>query len=185
MKIRVTEKRVSITEYTPVNYGEYCVNMCEFELPESFEGLTVTAVFDGVQIPVINNMCLIPMLEKGKRSIGVYAYRKENDRLMLTYSPTPAYVYVGEGSYTEESRIQEKPDISEYERYCHLLASFCSEYMEMRLSEFMSGLVTVVNEDSTHSEYPSAKAVYDFVKALWDEIAEGIDEISKLVGGED
>ena len=50
MKVNVTKDLVIITEYSPVNSGEKGLNICEFQLPEDFSGLTVTAAFNNKAI---------------------------------------------------------------------------------------------------------------------------------------
>ena len=115
MKVDVTKERVAITECHVVTEGEYCVNECEFQLPECFDGLTVTAVFNDIPVPLLENKCFIPSLKKGGAVLVVYAYRKKGDALELVYSPKPTAFYVDEGSYTGANGIEETPEISRYE----------------------------------------------------------------------
>ena len=78
MIVSVSKDEVKITELTQVNQGDYKVNLCKFILPDCFSGLSVTAVFNGVHVPVAGNRCYIPNLENGNCILGVYAYKEEN-----------------------------------------------------------------------------------------------------------
>lgn len=127
MKITVTEKTIFVTRQSVINQGEFCVNECEFILPESFEGLSVTAVFNNIPVPVTGGRCMVPALKKGNAVVGVYAYKTENEQTVLMYSPKPAMFYVGEGSFGDEFTLQEIPEISRYEEYCNMLAALFDE----------------------------------------------------------
>lgn len=121
MKITVTPKTVFVTQQSVINQGEFCVNECEFLLPECFDGLSVTAVFNNIPVPVTEGRCMVPALKKGNAVVGVYAYKTENDNTVLMYSPKPAMFYVGEGSFGDEFATQQEPEISRFEEYCNML----------------------------------------------------------------
>ena len=125
MKVDVTKERVAITQCHIVTEGEYCVNECEFQLPQCFDGLTVTAVFNDIPVPLLNNRCFIPSLKKGGAVLGVYAYSKSGEKLELVYSPKPTAFYVEEGSYKDKAKEEEIPEISKYEEYCTMLSQLC------------------------------------------------------------
>ncbi len=119
MKVEVTKERVLITESVAVNENELNVNLCDFVLPECFQGLTVTATFNNIPVPLTGAQCYIPSLKSGTAILGVYAYRAdENGELSLMYSPKPACFCVNKGSYSEKTAVEEIPTISEFERYC-------------------------------------------------------------------
>lgn len=119
MKVKVTKERVLITESVAVNENELNVNLCDFVLPECFQGLTVTATFNNIPVPLTGTQCYIPSLKSGTAILGVYAYKEdENGELSLMYSPKPACFCVNKGSYTERTAVEEIPTISEFERYC-------------------------------------------------------------------
>ncbi len=161
MRVKVTKEIVVITEHSCINEGEVCVNTCYFELPDCFNGLTVTAAFNNIPVPVIDNMCNIPSLKKGTVNLGVYAYREDDESVTLMYSPKPTAFYVGAGSYSEEVGVEEIPTITEYEQYCK---SFSAEMLEILDGvEKNENKVTEITEESTDEQYPSAKAVYDLL----------------------
>ncbi len=166
LKVDVTKERVVITECHVVTEGEYCVNECEFQLPEYFDGLTVTAVFNDIPVPLLNNRCYIPLLKKGGAVLGVYAYRKNGDALELMYSPKPTAFYVEEGSYTGVTQVEKAPEISKYEEYCTMLAQVCENLIIQMDYVERTSLVKEVSEESTHLQVPSAKAVYDANKEI-------------------
>ena len=118
MKVSVTKNDVVIVECDRINEGEVCVNTCEFELPECFKGLCITAVFSNIPVPVYDNKCNVPSLKKGTAALGVYAYREKEDGSELIYSPKPTSFYVGDGSYCDEIAVESIPAISEFEQYC-------------------------------------------------------------------
>lgn len=161
MKVIVTKEAVVITEYSCINEGEVCVNTCYFDLPECFEGLSVTAAFNNIPVPVTDNQCNIPSLKKGTVTLGVYAYREDENGVTLMYSPKPTVFYVNVGSYSEEIGVEETPTVTEFEQYCR---SFSAEMQNLLVdTEKISNKVTEITEESTDEQYPSAKAVYDVI----------------------
>lgn len=163
MKVKVTKDTVIITEYTLVNAGEKGLNLCEFQLPEEFESLAVTAAFNNIPVPVKEDECIIPTLAKGTVTLGVYAYKEGEQGVELMYSPKPTVFYVNEGSYTDEVAVEENPTVGEYEKYCHQFGTALLEKVEGH--EKTSNKISAITESSTHDQYPSAKAVYDLVDA--------------------
>lgn len=122
MKIGVTKQQVSILVPERINGSEKGVNTCEFVLPDEFEGLTVTAVFNGVPVPLEgDSTCVIPPLEKGDCTLGVYAYREDDGEVELMYSPSPAAFFVERGSFDRSNGSEIGVDISLYEQYCLLI----------------------------------------------------------------
>lgn len=124
MIVKVTKEEVKITELSQVNQGDYKVNLCKFILPDCFSGLSVTAVFNGILVPVTENRCYIPSLEKGNCILGVYAYKEEDGETQLMYSPKPAVFYVDKGSYTTDVNTESLPKAFDYEAYCNMLKDF-------------------------------------------------------------
>ncbi|MBO5895798.1 MAG: hypothetical protein J6Q83_00740 [Clostridia bacterium] len=118
MKVNVTKECVLVTESVVINESEFNVNLCEFELPECFQGLTVTAAFNNIPVPLTGTQCYVPNLKSGTAILGVYAYKEEDGELSLMYSPKPACFYVNKGSYSEKTAVEEIPTVSEFERYC-------------------------------------------------------------------
>lgn len=119
MKVKVTKESVCITESVAINENELNVNVCDFALPQCFQGLTVTAMFNNIPVPLTGTQCYIPSLESGTAILGVYAYKEDEDgELSLMYSPKPACFYVNKGSYSERINVADVPEISEFERYC-------------------------------------------------------------------
>ncbi len=155
MVVEVTKDAVAISEYSVVNTGEFCVNECEFILPDCFEGLNVTAVFNNIPVPLVNNGCLIPALEVGKAILGVYAYREGENGIEIMYSPRPTVFNVLQGSFSEEINEEAIPEIGLYEQYCKMISEETQKVFE--------SMVKTVNEERTDEEIPTAKAVYIFV----------------------
>ncbi len=121
MKVKVSKEKVIIEESSPVNENEINVNSCQFTLPQCFEGLQVTAIFNNIPIPVSGNTCTIPNLKSGTATLGVYAYKVSSDEIELMYSPEPTSFFVGKGSFTEAVNEQELPELSQFEQYCQAL----------------------------------------------------------------
>lgn len=158
MKVIITKETVVIAEYSCINEGEVCVNTCYFDLPECFEGLCVTAAFNNIPVPVTDNKCNIPSLKKGTVTLGVYAYREDENGVTLMYSPKPTVFYVNQGSYSEEIGVEEMPSVTEFEKYCTQFSEMAMGILEG--AEMPSNKVTEITEESTDEQYPSAKATY-------------------------
>ena len=179
MKVDVTKERVAITECHVVTEGEYCVNECEFQLPQCFDGLTVTAVFNDIPVPLLENKCFIPSLKKGGAVLGVYAYRKNGDNLELVYSPKPTAFYVEEGSYTGVAEVEETPEISRYEEYCTMLSQLCENLISQIDYIENSRLTQTISCESTHSQVATAGAVYEYGRKITEELNEEIIELDE------
>lgn len=110
MKVKVTKERISITEHTTINEGEYNVNTCYFEFSDVYSGLQTVAVFNDETVPIIHDRCIIPPLKSGNVFLGVYAYKTANEKLSLMYSPKPVAFYVNNGSFNEN--ISQKTSIT-------------------------------------------------------------------------
>ncbi len=191
MKVNVTEKQVFITEEGQVNQGEYAVNQCEFILPECFEGLSVTAVFNDIHVPLVDSKCYIPSLEKGNCSLGVYAYRQNENEPEIIYSPKPDKFPVSEGSFRNNFKDEDVPDLSQLDLFCEQLREYWKKIIDSNtLSEY--------SEDATENQYYSAKAVNEIldtlimglldmlredINALKTELQGDVDQVSALVGG--
>lgn len=171
MKVKVTKELVIITECSCINEGEVCVNECLFQLPECFDDLSVTAAFNNIPVPVINGKCNIPSLKKGTAVLGVYAYKENEDGIELMYSPKPTAFFVNAGSYSDESAVESIPTISEFEQFCKSYAQDIIEIITSGGNSELFGKIektenktNKIDVQSTDEQYPSAKAVYDFVK---------------------
>ncbi len=187
MKVSVSEKNVLITENAVINQGEYCVNECEFMLPNSFDGLQVTAVFNGIPVPVSETRkCLIPSLKKGNAVLGVYAYEKNGEEMKLVYSPKPTMFYVGAGSFSDSFTEEAPPEISRYEEYCNMLLEKTDDAVKSFCKmESFPDFSDKVSRDSTNNEFPDSKAVYDYgqnIKAEIDaEFKQSLEEATKQI----
>lgn len=190
MKVEVTKQAVTVTQQSVICEGDYCVNECILDLPECFNGLSVTAVFNNIPVPVTDGKCIIPSLKKGNGVLGVYAYKKDSgtDELKLMYSPEPCVFWVSDGSYTEEVTTEKIPEISRYEEYCNMLREYCTEYLdkvsfeneeELKKCEKLIHKVTSLSESSTDEEYPTAKAVYEVISAFQRAAAEELLKCEK------
>ncbi len=164
MRVKVDEKNVFIIENAVVNEGEYCVNECEFILPDSFNGLQVTAIFNGIPVPVSESRkCLIPSLKKGNAVLGVYAYEKNGEEMKLVYSPKPTMFYVGAGSFADSFNEEEPPEISRYEEYCNMLLEKTDDAVKAFCKmESFPDFSDKVSSESTNKEFSDSKAVYDY-----------------------
>lgn len=160
MKVKVTKEAVSVTEYRCVNEGEVGVNSCTFDLPDCFDGLCVTAVFNNIPVPVNENVCVIPSLKNGTVRFGVYAYKEDENKITLMYSPKPTCFYVDEGSYSEEIGVEDTPTLTQYEQYCRSFSNEIIKKTSLDGTEKTQNKITEITEESTDSEYPTAKAVY-------------------------
>lgn len=173
MRVNVTKENVIITESTRINEGEYRVNKCFFQLPECFEGLTVTAAFDNVPVQLFGNECYIPSLKKGTSTLGVYAYRETDDGLQLMYSPKPTRFYVDDGSYNDDIGVEETPEISQFEKYCKEISDLAIPRSNI-INQF-----DIEEEMSEHYIF-SAKAIGEMTEIFAAEIQNDRDSIDVL-----
>ncbi len=152
MKVKVTEKQVMVTELTLVNQGEYGVNQCEFILPECFDGLCVTAIFNGIPVVLIDGWCKIPALKTGNCVLGVYAYRQGEGETEIMYSPKPTMFFVEPGSFSDEISEESLPKVFDYEIYCGMLRDYWQNMID-------SNVLFEYTPDATNNQYYSAKAI--------------------------
>ena len=156
MKVKVNEKQVMITELTEIFEGEFGINRCDFTLPKSFDGLSVTAVFNGIPVPLTDGKCIIPSLPNGNCILGVYAYRKSGEETELMYSPKPTMFFVGKGSFCSDINEEIVPEVFSYETYCQMLQGYWRElFGENTLKEYKA--------DATEYQYYSAKTVNEML----------------------
>lgn len=172
MKVKVTEKKVMITEISEVYEGEFGINRCDFTLPKSFDGLSVTAIFNGIPVPLTEGKCIIPALNNGNCILGVYAYRKNGEDMELMYSPKPTMFFVGKGSFCRDISEEIIPEVFDYEIYCQMLQGYWREILN-------SNTLPQYTENATEYQYYSAKALNEMYHSLQGEL----DDVSILVGG--
>lgn len=198
MEVTVTKDKVKITACTPVHEGEYGVNTCTFTLPAAFDGLDVTAVFNGVAVPLVNGACTLPALRRGDVLLGVYATRTEGGETTLVYSPVPATFSVSAGSFTDEPAAPEAPTLSEYEQYCLMLRDTCAAQVTAAAASFYTKAevdaalaqkatgqtVNTVNANSDNAHIPTALAVETRCQAVYTDICGALDTVAALVGGD-
>ena len=144
MVVEVTKEKVVIKESSVINTDEIGINKCRFILPSCFHGLEVTALFNYIPVPLVDNECIIPSLGKGNAVLGVYAYKSEGDEPQIMYSPKPASFYVSQGSYSEQVNEAAVVQISLYEQYCKMLAE---KYKEEELAREEAEAIRVTAEN--------------------------------------
>lgn len=176
MKVKVTKENVLITECDAVNESEVNVNLCDFLLPECFQGLTVTAMFNNIPVPLTGTQCYIPSLKNGTAVLGVYAY-KESDtgELTLMYSPKPACFYVNKGSYSEKVNVETIPSISEFERYCATISALTFPKSDVINEVDLDGTVANSQVYSASAMNSALTEVGEFLETCEKDI-EGLDE---------
>lgn len=147
MKINVTENNVEIDNEI-LNDSEYRIHECEFELPESFNGLVQKAVFiweedTPIRMDIVDGKCDIPIevLHDGILKIGVYAFETVNGKLKLRYSPIPDTIRVYEGSYVANAQNSEGGTPSEYEQLENRVNTALNE-----IDEALDDVETAVDE---------------------------------------
>ncbi len=116
------------------------------------------------------------------------------------YSPKPSYFYVDDGSYSDTVNAEAVPDISLFEQYCLLIKEKAEEFVGaaesncyskaeidllLGVKENSSNKVTALSENSTDTEYPSAKAVRDEIQPMRDITVVGKNKIDNntLIAG--
>ena len=118
MQLNVTVNKVTITESSIFNSGEYGVNSIRFTFSEEYEGLSKRAIFTTPEnksflVSIVDDECVIPeeaLKLQGNVFIGVYAYQNEDDNLILRYSPSPVKFFIDNGSYVETKKTAVPPE---------------------------------------------------------------------------
>lgn len=172
MKVKVTEKEVIVTEVSQVNEGDLRVNMCQFELPESFNGLNVVAIFNGIPAMLVGSECFVPTLKNGDCILGVYAYKESGGEMKLIYSPRPTMFYVDNGSLATLDEEQ-NGKIPDYDSFCLLLKNYWEQVIELNT-------IPEYSPQATEKQYYSAKALNEMYAMLQG----GLDEIVVSLVGE-
>lgn len=123
MKVKVLKDKLIIETDYSVNDGEYKINKCEFLFDEEYNDLIKKAIFvkdeQKIEMLISNNECDIPseVLYEGTVELHVYAYKVENDELILRYSPLYDTFTVRKGSYLEETTNPREITPSQFEQF--------------------------------------------------------------------
>ena len=138
MIISVNKNFCDIKEKTILNKGEYNINKCIFEFSEEYKQLTKKAVFfiDKKAYEVIvhaNNTCDIPvevLKKSGYVYCGIYAFYISDGQEILRYSPSPAKIFINNGTYDPNITGSEKITPTQYEQYEQALNDGLNEVRE-------------------------------------------------------
>ena len=136
MKINVTENKVSIKEEQILNENEYNIHKIQFDFSSEYtDDLVKVALFSidnhTYKKIISNNECDIPpevLTQRGYSILGVYAYKAEQDTLVLRYSPSPTRISVYDGSYKAEAENSEPITPSEIEQYQQILQNSLQQF---------------------------------------------------------
>lgn len=136
MKINVTENKVSIKEEQILNENEYNIHKIQFEFSSEYtDDLVKVALFSidnhTYKKIISNNECDIPpevLTQRGYSILGVYAYKTEQDTLVLRYSPSPTKISVYDGSYKADAENSEPITPSEIEQYQQILQNSLQQF---------------------------------------------------------
>lgn len=136
MKINVTENKVSIKEEQILNENEYNIHKIQFDFSSEYtDDLVKVALFSidnhTYKKIISNNECDIPpevLTQRGYSILGVYAYKTEQDTLVLRYSPSPTRISVYDGSYKAEAENSEPITPSEIEQYQQILQNSLQQF---------------------------------------------------------
>ena len=141
MQVQVTKDKVTILDKctVKVHKGEYNINKITFDLSEEYtDDLVVNAIFSlengkAYQMSILNNECGIPaevLDSSGIVTLGVYAYKINNDELELRYSPYPTYFTVIGGSYDPTAEESQEITPSQFEQYMQALQAGLNQVSE-------------------------------------------------------
>ena len=136
MKINVTENKVSIKEEQILNENEYNIHKIQFDFSSEYtDDLVKVALFSidnhTYKKIISNNECDIPpevLTQRGYSILGVYAYKTEQDSLILRYSPSPTRISVYNGSYKADAENSEPITPSEIEQYQQILQNSLQQF---------------------------------------------------------
>lgn len=136
MKINVTENKVSMKEEQILNENEYNIHKIQFDFSSEYtDDLVKVALFSidnhTYKKIISNNECDIPpevLTQRGYSILGVYAYKTEQDTLVLRYSPSPTKISVYDGSYKADAENSEPITPSEIEQYQQILQNSLQQF---------------------------------------------------------
>ena len=136
MKINVTENKLSIKEEQILNENEYNIHKIQFDFSSEYtDDLVKVALFSidnhTYKKIISNNECDIPpevLTQRGYSILGVYAYKTEQDTLVLRYSPSPTKISVYDGSYKADAENSEPITPSEIEQYQQILQNSLQQF---------------------------------------------------------
>lgn len=136
MKINVTENKISIKEEQILNENEYNIHKIQFDFSSEYtDDLIKVALFSidnhTYKKIISNNECDIPpevLTQRGYSILGVYAYKTEQDTLVLRYSPSPTRISVYDGSYKADAENSEPITPSEIEQYQQILQNSLQQF---------------------------------------------------------
>lgn len=194
MKINVTENKVSIKEEQILNENEYNIHKIQFDFSSEYtDDLVKVALFSidnhTYKKIILNNECDIPpevLTQRGYSILGVYAYKTEQDTLVLRYSPSPTRISVYDGSYKAEAENSEPITPSEIEQYQQILQNSLQNFQnefntlaqntETSITEIEEELQRKVDEGYFDGEdgYTPQKGVDYFTQEDIQEIENGV-----------
>lgn len=169
MQVQVTKDKVTILDKctVKVHKGEYNINKITFDLSEEYtDDLVVNAIFSlengkAYQMSILNNECGIPaevLASSGIVTLGVYAYKINNDELELRYSPYPTYFTVIGGSYDPTAEESQEITPSQYEQYMQALQDGLNEVSESikkinQATDSANDLVDEINQKLENGDF--------------------------------
>lgn len=169
MQVKVTKDKVLILdkETIKIHEGEYKINKLMFEMSDEYTSdLSINAVFTkdngkSWQMSVLNNECDIPaeiLDEAGNITLGVYAYKINNDKLELRYSPFPTNFKIISGSYNPTAEESQEITPSQYEQYMMALQTGLNQVQEAieevnQATEDATNLVDKINQMLKNGEF--------------------------------
>ncbi len=160
MDIKVNINDVKIKKIDKLNSGEYNIHFCNFTFSQEYENLVLVAIFskenEKYKMFIENNTCTIPneLLKKtGYIKIGVYAYKSEDEDLILRYSPKPTVFFIEEGSY-DEANESEEPTPSQIEQLGQLIQNLQTSLNSLNndIENIQEDLQANINSLSTQIE---------------------------------
>ncbi|CDC61107.1 putative uncharacterized protein [Clostridium sp. CAG:417] len=189
MIISVNKNFCDIKEKTILNKGEYNINKCIFEFSEEYKQLTKKAVFfiDKKAYEVIvhaNNTCDIPveaLKKSGYVYCGIYAFYISDGQEILRYSPSPAKIFINNGTYDPNITGSEKITPTQYEQYEQALNDGLNEVREELESVKQIGQVVDKKGLEAENQGNYAKEQGDYAKEQGLKVEEmANEEIQKL-----
>ena len=122
MKILADINKVELRDFEPLISGAYRDKTIDVELSPEYDGLSVWAIFDRQSVKVEGGKCYTPTLERGTCSVGIYAFRLNDEKeIDLRYSPSPALINIEQGSYNSSLNSATVPTESEAEQIYALI----------------------------------------------------------------
>ena len=147
IKITVTSNSIKIVDKPAViTAGSVNAYRCDIEFADGdWNNLVKVALINDIAVQIAADSFVLPCLDTGAVSVGVYGYELDNDKLIMRLSPTPDELYISAGSYREDAEEQATPTPSVFEQYIEAMTDLSAYITTATINNNGHLIVTLSN----------------------------------------